>query len=593
MHGKFRLVDGLGSWRAAAFLAAATLACLASLISARPALATFHLVMIDEVYAGSAAAPQSSYVELQMYAPDQNLVHSHAVSLYDATGGLIDTFIFPSDLPGIGANQQTMLVGDDGVEAAFGVKPDLVDAKFNLPASGGAACWDDLDCVAWGSFAGSTNPDSGIPASGGGIPDGMSILRRISGGSCANLLDEADDTNDSDGDFAGAAPTPQSYATVPTPPSCTPPAPTPVVTLDGKPPTPTTATSATFEFHASPAATGFECRLDKGAYAACDAGSIGYAGPLSEGLHSFRVRGENANGVGAPANYSWTVDLTAPTASITSHPDDPSPGKSASFRYSSSEGGSKFECGLKPLESSLSPCNTQPKVYASLADGKYQFEVIAIDAAGNAQSSPTAFPWTVNNLLEDKTAPETTIDSRPPDPSSSPVASFTYSSNEPKSSFQCKLDGGNFNSCPATGVSYSGLQDGAHSFQVRAIDPSNNIDPSPAGYSFQVVLGGGPAALSNLALPTAKAKPRSRPNTRIASAIATTRDRTPTLRFGSSQAGAKFQCKLDGGRFVACRSPLTTKQLSYGPHVFQVRAVLAGLADSTPAKLTFKVLRKR
>ncbi len=52
------------------------------LASAVPAQATFHLMSIREVYPGSAAAPESSYVELQMYAAGQEMVEhpwGHAV----------------------------------------------------------------------------------------------------------------------------------------------------------------------------------------------------------------------------------------------------------------------------------------------------------------------------------------------------------------------------------------------------------------------------------------------------------------------------------------------------------------------------------
>jgi hypothetical protein len=575
-------------WR---LLAGTLLACLAFFIPAAPALATFHLIYVSEVYPGSAAQPQSSFVELQMYDDDENFVGGHAVTLHNATGATIGTFTFPADLPGSSIDQQKILVGDDGVEAAFGVKPDLASSAFNVPAAGGAACWQGLDCVSWGNFSGSTSPSSGVPADPPGIPNGSALVRRISRGTCANRLDEKDDTNDSDTDFFDAAPSPQAYATVPAPPACAPPAPTPVVTIDSKPASATNSTSANFAFHATPTATGFECRLDLSAYAACDSGESSYAGPLAEGLHTFRARGTNANGTGTSSTYSWKVDLTAPSASLTAKPNDPSPGKSALFRYSSNEAGSKFECRLEPLEVAFADCSTQPKVYSSLADGEYEFLVRAIDAAGNVQPVPTAHPWTVDNSLEDKTPPETTIGSRPPDPSPSPVASFTYSSNEPGSSFQCKLDGGNFSSCPATGVTYSGLADGAHAFQVRATDTSNNTDPSPAGYSFSVVLGA-PAAAASLVSPAlSPANPQPKPNTTIAKASAKTRDRTPTFRFGSSQSGVKFQCKLDGGPFVACRSPFTTKKLGYGSHVFQVRAVLGRASDPTPAKLSFKVVK--
>lgn len=577
--------------RGARLATGALFACLVFLLPASSALATFHLIYISEVHPGSTAQPQSSFVELQMYDVDENLVGNHSVTLHSSTGSTIGTFTFPADLPGSSVDQQTILVGDDGVEAAFGVKPDLIGAGLNIPASGGAVCWEGLDCVSWGNFSGSTSPSSGVPVDAPGIPDGSSIERRISRGSCANRLDEDDDSNDSDTDFFDAVPSPQAYTTVPTPPDCVPPAPTPVVTLDGKPASVTTATDAGFAFHGAPAATSFECRLDLGAYAACNSGAIAYAGPLSEGLHTFRVRGSNANGTGTSTVYTWKVDLTAPSASLTAKPPNPSPGKTASFRYSSNEAGSKFECRLAPLEAVFANCSIQPKVYSNLADGDYEFLVRAIDPAGNTQPVPTAYKWTVDNSLEDKTPPETTILSKPPDPSESPVASFTYGSNEPGSSFQCKLDGGNFNSCPAAGVTYSGLAEGAHTFQVRAIDVSGNTDPSPAGHSFSVVLAAPAAAGGSASAALPAAKPRPKPDTTIAKASATTRDRTPTFRFGSSQSGVKFQCKLDGGPYVACRSPFTTKKLGYGKHLLRVRAVLGQASDPTPAKLSFKVVK--
>lgn len=556
------------------------------------AQATFHEVLISQLYPGSAAAPQSSFLELQMYSPGQNFVKNHSITVYNASGTSIGSFVFPDDLPGEGVDQQTMLVGDSGVQEAFGVTPDLVDAGFNIPAAGGAACWDGLDCVSWGDFSGTTAPSSGIPVDPLGIPNGKAIERRISGGACSNRLEPGDDTDDSDSDFADADPTPQSYATVPTPPECAVPPPTPTVVIDSMPAAFTNATEAKFEFHANSAATGFECRLDLGTYKDCTVGAkISYSG-LTEGTHSFRVRAANANGIGAPTTYNWTVDLTPPTAKISSHPVDPSPGNSASFRYGSSNGGSKFECRLSPLEASFSSCNAQPKVYSSLADGKYEFEVLAIDNAGNVQTAPTVFPWTVDNSLLDETPPETAILSKPADPSTSPVATFTYSSNEAGSTFQCKLDGGSFSSCPSGGIAYTGLAEGPHTFQVRATDASHNTDPTPAGYSFSVVLSGAGSPGAGAGPAPAGTKGASGgPNTTIAKQAIRTRDRTPTFRFSASKPGASFQCKLDGGSFRSCRSPLTTKKLSYGSHTLQVRAVVKEATDPTPAKFNFKIVK--
>jgi hypothetical protein len=73
-----------------------------------------------------------------------------------------------------------------------------------------------------------------------------------------------------------------------------------------------------------------------------------------------------------------------------------------------------------------------------------------------------------------------------------------------------------------------------------------------------------------------------------------TSDRTPTFRFGADEAGVSFQCKLDGKRFRGCRSPSTTKSLSFGPHRFQVRARDdEGKVDPTPASYRFQVVKRR
>jgi len=547
---------------------------------------------ISQIYPGSVAHPESSYVELQMYAPEQNFVANHFVTVLDANGDPIKTLTFSEDLPSPSVTLQTILIGDDGVEATFGVKPDLIDPGFKIPATGGAVCWDTIDCASWGDFTGTTTPSSGVPADPPGIPDGVALRRFVSGGNCGNRLDGADDSDDSEEDFGDGVPSPQSYTTVPPEPECTSPLPTPVTTIEEKPANPTNSANAQFSFEADPAAEGFECRLDLGAFTNCDAGSVEYTA-LTEGVHSFRVRGVNANGTGHTSLYSWSVDLTAPTASFVATPSDPSPGKSVSFRYSSNEPGSKFECKLEPPVAAFAPCDTQPKVFTDLADGSYEFKVRAVDKAGNIQGEPSSYSWTVDNSLEDTTPPETVITAKPPDPSTSPNASFSYSSSEAGSHFECKLDGGSFSGCPVTGVSYSGLAEGSHSFQVRAIDASNNIDPTPAGYSFSVVLSPAQAGSPPASSPSPGPKKTSAPpNTTIAKAAAKLRDRTPTFRFSSNKPGASFQCKLDRGSFKTCRSPFTTKTLAFGAHTLIVRAVSGGVADPSPAKLKFKIVKK-
>jgi hypothetical protein len=588
---------GVGPARRARFAAIFSLVLVTALVAAQPAAATFHEISIREVYPGSAAAPQSGYVEVQMYEAAQTMVAGKGIDLYNATGAQIDangastgsTLAFGSSLSG-GVSQQTILIGDDGVHAAFpSVTPDLENAAFNVPASGGAACWaTSIDCVSWGNFTGSLPSSAGTPAdSATGIPDGMAIRRSITGGSCTNRLDVSDDHNDSATDFSNVSPAPVSFATVPSPPACTPPPSPPTTTVDTGPASSTQATNATFTFHSSPAGATFECRVDVEAFAGCTSG-ISYPGPFSEASHTFQVKATNGNGTGPAASYPWTVDLTPPDTTITQKPVDPSPGGTSSFKYTSTQG-SKFECKLSPTEGSFTACNSQPKTYLSLADGDYTFEVRAIDPAGNVDPSPAEYEWEVDNSLADTTPPETTIKTKPADPSSSTTAEFTYQSNEPNSTFQCKMDAESFAACPASGKSYTGLGEGQHTFQVRATDTSSNTDLSPAGYSFSIVLA---TQLPEIKPPEPTTTP---PETIITTKPKSkTQDRTPTFKFKSSVPGAAYECKLDGKSLKPCRSPLTTKPLSFGKHTLKVSAKLpSGLKDGTPAVCSFKVVKPR
>jgi hypothetical protein len=65
-----------------------------------------------------------------------------------------------------------------------------------------------------------------------------------------------------------------------------------------------------------PAATKFQCKLDRGAFRACAKGGTTYAGPLGDGRHTFAVRAITSHGTSATRTTSWTVDRTAPTTAL-------------------------------------------------------------------------------------------------------------------------------------------------------------------------------------------------------------------------------------------------------------------------------------
>lgn len=168
----------------------------------------------------------------------------------------------------------------------------------------------------------------------------------------------------------------------------------------------------------------------------------------------------------------------------------------------------------------------------------------------------------------DITAPDTRITSAPPSTHQSRTATFEFTATE-VSTFTCRLDGAVWSECKSP-MTYSGLAQGAHSFEVRATDVAGNTDPYPAWTSFSV----------------------EGPNTQVTSGpTGTIRATSAMFEFVSSQAVAYYECSLDKAAWQRCASPATVDGLATdASHTFEVRAVNSeGLHDSTPAGRTFTV----
>ncbi len=234
--------------------------------------------------------------------------------------------------------------------------------------------------------------------------------------------------------------------------------------------------------------TSFECALDGAGFASC-ASPLSLTG-VAEGAHAFHVRATDAAGnTGAATDYSWTVDTTAPTATVDSGPAAATNATGATFTFSSADGGTSFECALDA--GAFAGC-ASPKSYAGLSEGAHAFHVRATDDAGNTGSAAD-FAWTV-----DTTAPTATIDSFPDDPTNATSADFDFSSADGGISFQCRVDGGALAAC-ASPESYAGLTDGSHTFDVEATDAAGNTGAA-ASYTWTIdttapttTIDGGPA----------------------------------------------------------------------------------------------------
>jgi hypothetical protein len=173
-------------------------------------------------------------------------------------------------------------------------------------------------------------------------------------------------------------------------------------------------------------------------------------------------------------------DTTPPDTTIVDGPSGTTTSTSATFTFSSSEAGSTFECSLDG--GIFSTCSS-PKTYSDLSTGEHTFQVRATDAAGNTDASPASRTWTI---VADTTPPDTTIVDGPSGTTTSTSASFTFSSSEAGSTFECSLDSGIFSTCSSP-KAYSDLSTGEHTFQVRATDAAGNADASPASRIWTIV----------------------------------------------------------------------------------------------------------
>ena len=346
----------------------------------------------------------------------------------------------------------------------------------------------------------------------------------------------------------------------------------PDTTIDSGPSGPTNDPDPSFNFSADEPGSSFECRLDADPFSPCPTPKA-YTN-LPDGPHSFEVRATDAsaNTDPTPASRSFTVDTEPPALVIDSGPSGLTGQQSPTFGFTA-EAGASLQCSIDTGTPDFGPCSDPASHTPAgpLADGSYTFRVRATDAAGNQTTKTRSF--TVN-----ADPPQTTIDSGPSGLSNDPDPAFTFSADEPGSSFECRLDSGTWSSC-ASPKAYANLPEGPHSFEVRATDATANTDPTPASRAFTIdttppslQIDSGPGALTG--------------------------DSTPTFSFSADET-ATFDCRLyqqgtTAPSFAACSGPGDTHTpdpaLTEGDYTFEVQATdVAGSVNATPATRTFTV----
>jgi large repetitive protein len=347
--------------------------------------------------------------------------------------------------------------------------------------------------------------------------------------------------------------------------------------------------SPSFSFAATEPGSTFECDLDGAGFTSCPSPKT-YSS-VADGAHTFQVRAVDAAGNPdpTPASYSWTIDATPPDTSIgPSYPFALTTATGATFDFSSTEGGSTFACSLDG--SAFTACST-PRTYSALAGGSHTFQVRATDAAGNTDLTPASYSWTI-----DTTPPVTTIGPTTPAPNTSATAAtFDLGSNEPGSTFECRLDGGAYTAC-TTPQTYTALADGSHIFEARATDPAGNVDTSPATYTWKIdnVVPSVPPLVS----PADATLTNALPQLRARFDDATAGGDTGTLQFQlcSSSAPAGTACApvvqstTSGGLASGGTGSWTPAALADGTYNWQVRAQdTAGNLSGWSATRSFQI----
>ena len=181
------------------------IAGLALLCITRASSGLFHLALIDEVMTSYGGDANVQFIEVNMLAGSQNFVAHSVFAAFDDTGTYIgDILEVPANVANGGSGVR-WIVGTSAFQTATGLAPDFIMPTGILPTGGGMVCfgggggslpldpptWDRnnftnyVDCVAYGTYSGSSNALIGTPTPLDG--DGHSLQR--TGSSFNNLAD--------------------------------------------------------------------------------------------------------------------------------------------------------------------------------------------------------------------------------------------------------------------------------------------------------------------------------------------------------------------------------------------------------------------
>ncbi|MBI2690793.1 MAG: hypothetical protein HYX29_02425, partial [Solirubrobacterales bacterium] len=190
---------------------------------------------------------------------------------------------------------------------------------------------------------------------------------------------------------------------------------------------------------------------------------------------------------------------------------------------------------------------TSPVNLTGLSNGSHTYSARQVDAAGNL-GAVASITWIVNTAVP--LAP--TINTGPTGTVASTSASFTFSTSESGMTFECRIDGAAYAACTSP-QAYSSLAQGAHTFDVRAVNGAST--PGPAASRTWTVDTVAPNA------PT------------VSGPTGTVAVNTATITITPAEAGGTLQGSLDGAAYATVTSPVNLTGLSQGSHTYNARQV--------------------
>ena len=268
----------------------------------------------------------------------------------------------------------------------------------------------------------------------------------------------------------------------------------------------------TFTFSSDEPVSAFECRLYPSGdpppgFGVCSGpGDSHRPSSVTDDVYVFEVRATDSEGNAdaTPASATFTVDTQAPSAPTLqeTHPASPANDNSPEIEGVAEEGSTvslyaNGTCAGAPIDTAPAFELATTGVTANVADNSQtSFSATATDGAGNvsACSAPIAYvedstvpapPSTpATPPAADTSAPDTTITDGPRPKEKKGSATFSFSASEPGSTFECRLDGADWEAC--TSPRDVKVKKGKHTFEVRATDAAGNTDPTPATQSWTV-----------------------------------------------------------------------------------------------------------